>query len=543
MAIKVVPKDEMVKAIGTKFEPGPWITVDQQRINTFADCTEDHQFIHVDQEAAKNTPFGGTIAHGFLSLSLLSKMAEGNGIVPENIVMGLNYGFDKVRFLAPVKSGKRIRANADNRGRHPQGRQPVSDQAVHLRGNRGRGDARPGRGMADHGGHGLIDAADFIYSTLEELTMAIRYDGKVAIVTGAGGGLGRSHAIELAKRGAKVVINDLGGGVDGSGGSSAAAKAVVAEIEALGGEAIANGANVAKYDEVEAMVKQAMDKWGRVDILVNNAGILRDKSFTKGSLEDFQLVLDVHLMGSVHCTKACWEIMREQAYGRIVVTTSSSGLYGNFGQTNYGSAKMGVIGMMNTLSQEGAKYNIRVNALAPTAGYAHDRGPDSRGGVRPADTRNGHARRAVPGERGCAQQDHHLRRRGRLRGGQDRRDRRRVAAARGADTGRYRRPLGCDHVTGRREATTGRFRTDGENDGQGDGRPGPQQIVRISGTQGAISGENGHERSSNCSHGPHPDRQGLSRRLQQPRRRHPGRRLGDAKPSSAPASIRPASRT
>jgi len=197
--------------------------------------------------------------------------------------------------------------------------------------------------------------------------MSIRYDGKVAIVTGAGGGLGRCHAIELAKRGAKVVINDLGGGVDGSGGSSAAAKAVVAEIEAFGGEAIANGANVARYNEVEAMVKQAMEKWGRVDILVNNAGILRDKSFAKGSLEDFKLVLDVHLMGSVHCTKACWEIMREQAYGRIVVTTSSSGLYGNFGQTNYGSAKMGVIGMMNTLSQEGAKYNIRINALAPTA--------------------------------------------------------------------------------------------------------------------------------------------------------------------------------
>ena len=198
--------------------------------------------------------------------------------------------------------------------------------------------------------------------------MSIRYDGKVAIVTGAGQGLGRSHAIELAKRGAKVVINDLGGGVDGSGGSSDAARAVVAEIEALGGEAIANGANVAKYDEVEAMVKQAMDKWGRVDILVNNAGILRDKSFAKGTLEDFRLVLDVHLMGSVNCTKACWDIMRDQGYGRIVVTTSSSGLYGNFGQTNYGSAKMGVIGMMNTLSQEGAKYDIRINALAPTAG-------------------------------------------------------------------------------------------------------------------------------------------------------------------------------
>jgi NAD(P)-dependent dehydrogenase (short-subunit alcohol dehydrogenase family) len=198
--------------------------------------------------------------------------------------------------------------------------------------------------------------------------MSIRYDDKVAIVTGSGQGLGRSHAIELAKRGAKVVINDLGGGVDGSGGSSDAAKAVVAEIEALGGEAIANGANVAKFDEVEAMVKQAMDKWGRIDILVNNAGILRDKSFTKGTLDDFKLVLDVHLMGTVNCTKACWDIMRDQAYGRIVVTTSSSGLYGNFGQSIYGSAKMGVIGFMNTLSQEGAKYDIKINALAPTAG-------------------------------------------------------------------------------------------------------------------------------------------------------------------------------
>ncbi len=198
--------------------------------------------------------------------------------------------------------------------------------------------------------------------------MTIRYDGKVAIVTGAGQGLGRSHAIELAKRGAKVVINDLGGSKDGTGGSSEAAQSVVAEIEAMGGEAIANGANVANYDEVEAMVKQTMDKWGRVDILVNNAGILRDKSFAKGSLEDFKLVLDVHLMGTVNCTKACWDIMREQAYGRIVVTTSSSGLYGNFGQSNYGSAKMAVIGLMNTLAQEGAKYDIKINALAPTAG-------------------------------------------------------------------------------------------------------------------------------------------------------------------------------
>ncbi|MEZ5556411.1 SDR family NAD(P)-dependent oxidoreductase [Haliea sp.] len=198
--------------------------------------------------------------------------------------------------------------------------------------------------------------------------MSIRYDGKVAIVTGAGQGLGRCHAIALAARGAKVVVNDLGGAKDGTGASSDAARAVVAEIEAAGGEAIANGANVAQYTEVEGMVQQAMEKWGRVDILVNNAGILRDKSFTKGGLDDFQLVLDVHLMGTVNCTKAVWDIMRDQSYGRIVVTTSSSGLYGNFGQSNYGAAKMGVIGLMNTLVQEGAKYNIRVNALAPTAG-------------------------------------------------------------------------------------------------------------------------------------------------------------------------------
>jgi len=198
--------------------------------------------------------------------------------------------------------------------------------------------------------------------------MTIRYDGQVAIVTGAGNGLGRSHAIQLAARGAKVVVNDLGGTVDGSGGGSTASQAVVAEIEAAGGEAMAHGANVADFEQVQDMVAKTMERWGRVDILVNNAGILRDKSFGKGALEDFKVVLDVHLMGSVNCTKAVWEIMREQNYGRIVVTTSSSGLYGNFGQSNYGSAKMGVIGMMNTLAQEGAKNNVKVNALAPTAG-------------------------------------------------------------------------------------------------------------------------------------------------------------------------------
>ncbi|MGI9292906.1 MAG: SDR family NAD(P)-dependent oxidoreductase [Pseudomonadales bacterium] len=196
--------------------------------------------------------------------------------------------------------------------------------------------------------------------------MSIRFDGRVAIVTGAGNGLGKSHALELARRGAKVVVNDLGGSKDGTG-SSDAAEQVVAEIKAAGGEAMANGANVADFDAVQAMVAEAKSAWGSVDILVNNAGILRDKSFAKGTLEDFRLVLEVHLMGTVNCTKAVWELMREQEYGRIVVTTSSSGMYGNFGQANYGSAKMGVLGLMNTLVQEGAKYNIRVNALSPCA--------------------------------------------------------------------------------------------------------------------------------------------------------------------------------
>lgn len=198
--------------------------------------------------------------------------------------------------------------------------------------------------------------------------MSIRFDGQVAIVTGAGNGLGKSHALALAARGAKVVVNDLGGAVDGTGGSVTAAQQVVDEIKASGGEAIANGANVTKLAEVEAMVKAAMDEWGRVDILVNNAGILRDKSFAKVSLDDFKLVVDVHLMGSVNCTKAVWPIMQEQNYGRVVMTTSSSGMYGNFGQTNYGAAKMAVVGFMNTLVIEGKKHHIHVNALSPTAG-------------------------------------------------------------------------------------------------------------------------------------------------------------------------------
>ena len=197
--------------------------------------------------------------------------------------------------------------------------------------------------------------------------MSIRFDGRVAIVTGAGGGLGRLHALALAQRGAAVVVNDLGGTLDGNGGTPTAANAVVEEIRAAGGKAIASAASVTDFAAVQAMVQAAVGEWGRVDILVNNAGILRDKSFAKMEVNDFRLVLDVHLMGAVHCTKAVWEVMREQKYGRIVMTTSSSGLYGNFGQANYGAAKMALVGLMQTLSLEGAKYDIRVNCLAPTA--------------------------------------------------------------------------------------------------------------------------------------------------------------------------------
>ncbi len=197
--------------------------------------------------------------------------------------------------------------------------------------------------------------------------MTIEFKGQVAIVTGAGGGLGRAHALALAARGAKVLVNDLGGARDGSGGSVSAAEAVAAEIRAAGGEALANGASVTDFAAVQAMVQQAMTTWGRVDILVNNAGILRDKTFAKMELADFELVLQVHLMGAVHCNKAVWPIMNAQKYGRILMTTSSTGLFGNFGQTNYGAAKLALVGLMQTLALEGAKNDIRVNCLAPTA--------------------------------------------------------------------------------------------------------------------------------------------------------------------------------
>jgi NAD(P)-dependent dehydrogenase (short-subunit alcohol dehydrogenase family) len=190
----------------------------------------------------------------------------------------------------------------------------------------------------------------------EELEMPIA--GRIAIVTGAGGGLGRQHALLLARKGARVVVNDL---------AQAAADAVAAEIEAAGGEAIAVAASVTDERAISAMVARTIEQWQRVDILVNNAGILRDKSFAKMSLEDFRSVLEVHLMGAVICTKAVWDIMREQHHGRIVMTTSSSGLYGNFGQANYGAAKMALVGLMQTLAIEGEKHNIRVNCLAPTA--------------------------------------------------------------------------------------------------------------------------------------------------------------------------------
>ena len=197
--------------------------------------------------------------------------------------------------------------------------------------------------------------------------MTYSFENRVAIVTGAGGGLGHCHALELAKRGCKVVVNDLGGALDGTGGSSDAADGVVDEIKAAGGEAIANGGSVADRQGAKSMVQDAMDAWGRVDILINNAGILRDKSFAKMEMDDFQMVIDVHLMGAANVTREVFPIMREQNYGRVVMTTSPTGLYGNFGQTNYGAAKLGQVGFMHSLKIEGAKYNIHTNTIAPVA--------------------------------------------------------------------------------------------------------------------------------------------------------------------------------
>ncbi|MDQ0072885.1 NAD(P)-dependent dehydrogenase (short-subunit alcohol dehydrogenase family) [Variovorax boronicumulans] len=194
-------------------------------------------------------------------------------------------------------------------------------------------------------------------------------DGRVAIVTGAGSGLGKAHALALSRHGARVVVNDVAGRHEGSPG-----RAVADEIVRAGGLAIADGGDVTDFAQMEQMAARAIGEWGRIDILVNNAGVLRDKTFSKMSLDDFRRVMDVHLMGTVHCVKAVWEHMRERRYGRIVMTTSSSGLYGNFGQSNYSAAKMALVGLMQTLALEGAKQNIRVNCLAPTAATAMTEG-------------------------------------------------------------------------------------------------------------------------------------------------------------------------
>lgn len=195
----------------------------------------------------------------------------------------------------------------------------------------------------------------------------VRFDGRVAIITGAGGGLGRSHALELGKRGAQVVVNDLGGAVDGSGSGSAAADVVVKEIEEAGGTAVANYDSVSTKDGGEAIVQTALENFGQVDILINNAGILRDKSFAKMSEEEMTLVLDVHLRGAFYVSQPAFRAMKERNYGRFVHTASAAGVFGNFGQANYGAAKMGLVGLSNVLAQEGSKYNIKSNVIAPIA--------------------------------------------------------------------------------------------------------------------------------------------------------------------------------
>lgn len=197
--------------------------------------------------------------------------------------------------------------------------------------------------------------------------MSIRFDDRVVVITGAGGGLGRSYALDLARRGARLCVNDLGGAADGTGSSEAPARSVVEEIEAAGGEVIANYDDVSQADGANNLIRQTLDRFGTIDALVCNAGILRDKTFLKMPVEDFELVLRVHLLGTVYVTKAAFPVMKEKGYGRVVFTTSASGLFGNFGQTNYAAAKLGVVGFMNSLKLEALKYNVLINTIAPLA--------------------------------------------------------------------------------------------------------------------------------------------------------------------------------
>ena len=251
--------------------------------------------------------------------------------------------------------------------------------------------------------------------------MTIRFDGRVAIVTGAGNGLGRAHALGLASRGAKVVVNDFGGARDGTGGSLTPAETVVEEIRKAGGTAMADGADVSNFEQVTAMVERATREWGSVDLLCANAGILRDKSFAKMEVADFAKVLDVHLTGTFYCCKAVWDGMRERNYGRIVVTTSSSGLFGNFGQANYGAAKAGMVGLMNVLAEEGRKNNIRVNTISPTAATRMTEEllpPQALALMRPGGD---HAGGGISAQRGRADPHHHGRGRRLVRRDQDHR--------------------------------------------------------------------------------------------------------------------------
>ncbi len=296
--------------------------------------------LHVDQEFAELAGFEkpimhGLCTHGFACRALIKRLVPGR---PER-VRRMNCRFSKPLYPGdPIKT--QIWKESDGRALW---------RVVNAR-----------------SGETVIDLGVFEYGAIPE--HQIRFDGRVAIVTGAGGGLGRAYALELARRGAKVVVNDLGGARDGAGeGSATPAEAVVAEIAAAGGEAVASFDNVARPEGGAAIVQTALAAFGTVDIVINNAGILRDKSFAKMTPENWQAVLDVHLSGAYHVTRPAFEVMKAKGYGRIVMTTSAAGLYGNFGQTNYSAAKLGLVGLMNTLKLEGAKYGIQVNTIAPLA--------------------------------------------------------------------------------------------------------------------------------------------------------------------------------